>query len=78
MWFWNGGMNWWMLFGGLFMVLFWGGIIVLIVWVVKRLTERGGSRGDTERADPLSIAKERYARGEITREQYEQIKQDLS
>jgi putative membrane protein len=27
---------------------------------------------------PLEIAKERYAKGEITKEQYDQIKKDLT
>ena len=65
---------WWM-FGGLWMLTFWGGLIALIVWGIKRLTERGS----TTRLDrPLDTAKQRYARGEITREEFEQLKKDLS
>ena len=75
MWFWQNGMGWWMIFGGVFMVIFWGGIIALIVWAVKRATDRGGSRGTPS---PLDIARERYAKGEINREQFEQLKKDLS
>ncbi len=63
-----------MLFGGLFMIVFWGGLIALIVWGVIRLTKRTDS---TPTHSPLDIAKERYARGEINKEQFEQIKKDL-
>jgi putative membrane protein len=78
MWYWD-GMSWWMLLGVIWMLLFWGGIIVLIVWGIKKLTERGGSAPHTgEQRDPLDIVKERYAKGEISKEQFEQIKKDLS
>ena len=67
------------MFGGLWMLLLWGGIIVLIVWGIKKLTERGGSGSDTsEIRSPLDIAKERYAKGEISREEFERIKKDMS
>ena len=69
------GMGWWMGFGGLWMVLFWGGVIALIVWVIKKITEKSDSPPGHS---PLDVAKERYARGEITREQFEQIKKDLA
>ncbi len=62
------GMGWWM-------VVFWGGLIALIVWGIMRLTRRSDS---APKRDPLDVAKERYARGEIPREEFEQIKKDLS
>jgi putative membrane protein len=68
------GMGWWMILGSIWMVLFWGGLIVLVIWGIKKLTQSSG--GGTKNA--LDVAKERYARGEITREQFEQIKKDLS
>ena len=75
MWYMHEGMGWWMAFGGIWMVVFWGGLIALIVWGVKKLTERGGSE---HKSSPLDIARERYARGEIAKEEFEQIKKDLS
>jgi putative membrane protein len=67
-----GGFGWWM-FGAIFMIIFWGGLIALIVWAVTRLSRRGGPG----HRDALDIARERYARGEIARDQFEQIKRDL-
>ena len=64
-----------MAFGGLWMVLFWGGLIALIVWGITKLTRRSDS---APKRDPLDVAKERYARGEISREEFEQIKKNLS
>ena len=73
MWYWGAGMGWWMIIGSIWMLLFWGGLIVLIVWGIKKLTERGGGTRSA-----LDIAKERYAKGEIAKEQYEQLKKDIS
>ena len=52
------------------MVLFWGALIVFGVWAVRSFTDRGRS--------PLEIARERFARGEISGDQFEQIRQDLN
>ena len=58
-----------------FMVLVWGGLAVLAIlsfrWFMKR-------NSTVEKQTPLDIAKERYAKGEISKEQFEQIKKDLS
>jgi putative membrane protein len=78
MWHWHEGIGWWMMFGFIWMLVFWGVIIALVVWGIKKLTERGPKSSTTEKGDPLNIAKERYARGEISREEFEQIKKDLS
>ncbi len=78
MWDWNHWGGAWMIVMMVLMVLFWGGIIALIVWAISRLTRRASkSESQMVKSNPLDIAKERYAKGEITKEQYEQIKKDL-
>ena len=57
------------------MIVFWGGLIALIVWAVSRFGRDHKTEAGDKRA--LDIAKERYAKGEITKEQFEQIKRDL-
>lgn len=75
-----GGWGPWGWFGGiigfLFMIAFWVGVIALIIWGVRLLTRSSEPR--TREQTPLDIAKARYARGEITQEQFEQLKKDLS
>ncbi len=80
---WGGfGWGWMMVVGMLFMVLFWGAIIALVVWGIRALN-RGGARpeGPNEPLPPrgraLDILQERYARGEITKEQYDAMRKDL-
>jgi len=74
---WNGGWNGgWMWFGGILMVIFWVAVIMLVVWLVRRMS--GPGRGMSHSSDALSIAKERYAKGEISHEEFERIKKNLS
>ncbi len=75
MWGMHEGWGWWMLFGWLWFALFWGGLIWLIVWGVNRLS--GGTQSDRSRT-PLDIARERLAKGEITEEEFQRLKQHLS
>lgn len=58
-----------MLLGFLFAAL----IAVIIIHILKHRDAH-----DTHKSDPLDIAKERYAKGDITKEQFEQIKADLT
>ena len=73
MWHAHDGMGWWMMFGGIWMVIFWAAIIWLIVWGVAQISDR-----NRESESPMDIARRRYARGEITSEQFEQLKRDLT
>ena len=54
---------------------FWGlalvGLVLLIVWLYKKTTEK--TAGQT----PLEILQTRYAKGEITKKQYEEMKKGL-
>ena len=74
MWHYSDGMMWWMIFGGFSMVILWGGLIALVVWGISRLSRRNGS---SSKRDPLDIAKERYAKGEISKKEFEQLNKDL-
>lgn len=67
--------------GLLLMLLFWGGLIFLGLWLVRALFQRehGSPAPRSGRAQNASqILDERYARGELTRELYEEMKQDIS
>jgi putative membrane protein len=70
---WGGG---WPLLGVVHMLL-WSVLIVLGIAVLARWLLGGGLRrhGDSDTA--LAILRERYARGEINREEFEQRKGDL-
>lgn len=58
-------------FGMIFMVLFWGLIIYGLFSFTKRTSH------SHEHSDPLAILKERYAKGEITKDQFDSMKKDL-
>ena len=63
--------------GGAMGLLFLAAVGLIVYLVVRGETKRkqGGS-GDAD--TPLDIAKKRYARGEISRDEFEQLKKDLS
>ena len=70
---WSGG--WGMGFGWIFMLVFWALIILGIVALARWLLSSSPGRSAGTR--PLDVLKERYARGELTREQYEQMRRDI-
>ena len=61
----------------------WLSILILVGVVVWAIFYMGNSRGGSSRGPreehyaALEILQERYARGEITREEYEQLRNDL-
>ncbi len=66
------------MFGG-WMIIVWIVIIGLIVWGVVAMTRRAGhGASDGERRSPLDVAKDRYARGEISKDEFERIKKGLT
>jgi len=74
-WGWGRGMMWGFP-GGMFMMFL---LLLLGAVVVYLLLKRQGESRPVEgpRETPLEILKRRYAKGEITREQFEEMKKDL-
>ncbi len=72
-----GAFGWvWGIMGFLFMSAFLVGIILLIFYGIRALSRSGAGPGKESSA--LDIARNRYARGEISNEEFEQLKRDLS
>jgi putative membrane protein len=70
---WDGmrwGDSWWPWI--LFPLLFWGGILFLIAWTLARLFPRNlpSARPEAPRDSAEEILRERFARGEISAEEY--------
>ena len=66
--------------GFVLMLVFWGGLIALAIWLVKTLFASSQRSPSTTQGLELNAGKIldlRYARGEITREQYELMKLDI-
>lgn len=66
--------GWIWMFGGLLVMV---GFVVLIVWAVAAVS-RGGTTREPERPTALDILRARYARGEITEQEFEQAKETLA
>lgn len=74
---WGGYGGWGMGFGMLFMLLFWVLIILGIAALIRWLLAQPSQRQDVRDKTALEIVRERYARGEIDRGEYEQKMRDL-
>lgn len=66
----------WHDYGGGMMWIFWTLIIVALLWFVAFATRRGGTPSPNEKS-ALEVLKERYAKGEIDRDEFEQKQKDL-
>jgi putative membrane protein len=72
-------------FGIVYMLIFWVVIVGLAVWLLSSLFPRGtnntSSHATTRQNEPLEspleILQQRYARGEISKAEYEEMRRDL-
>lgn len=81
-----GGMGGWGILGPIFNLVSTLGLIVgfvlLVIWAVRRLSadSAGAARQKSQSEStqtPLEILSARYARGEITRDEYQEMREDL-
>ena len=68
----GGGVGW------LFMLLIWVFLIFGSVELVRYIVRSDKSNTNAKDKSPLEILKERYAKGEINRSEYEEKKKDLA
>jgi putative membrane protein len=75
----TGGWRWGLAMGlgGLMMLAFWGAIIAGSILLVRWLWTASTQSGGADRETALEILQRRYAAGEITRAEYEQMRRDL-
>lgn len=87
MWMWDGGnghmgdWGWgWGLLGMVMMLVFWGGLALLIVYAVRGSLAGPGRQDASRRTEDraLDTLRERYARGEIDRSEYEERRRTLT
>jgi putative membrane protein len=60
-------------YGGWFMWLILVIVVAIAIYFIVQAQRGGGAR-----EMPLEILKKRYAKGELTKEEYDRIKRDLS
>ncbi len=66
----------WFIFISIFVLAIIAGVIILIIWAVRRTgSAQQYQQGSENKA--IVLLKERYAKGEITKEEYENIKKDI-
>jgi putative membrane protein len=75
----GGGWSWGLLMalGGLSMLAFWGALIVGIVLLIRWASGPSVVHGNRSSESAIEILKRRYAAGEITGEEYEQMRKRL-
>jgi len=60
------------------MIAFWALVIAGIVWLVRNASSGAGNNSRVSAHEsPLDILKTRYAKGELTKEQFESMKKDI-
>ena len=67
------GMNWGMGFGWIIGCI----ILVVAIWIVVKVTNQNNNTKQPGDKSALDILKERYASGEISKEEYEGKKKDI-
>jgi putative membrane protein len=61
-----------------FTILFWSAIFTIVIFLIKGLKNSGKYRDFEQRNDSaLDILKQRYAKGELNKKEFDQMKKDI-
>ena len=71
---WGDGWGW---IGALMMLIVWGGLLAVVVFLVRGFGVHSSQREEKRRTDAREILAERFARGEISEEEFEQRRRVL-
>ena len=63
------GMGWWWIFGLI--------LLVVVIWMVVKAMNTQQNTGQKQEKSALDILKDRYAKGEIEKQEFEERKRDL-
>jgi putative membrane protein len=64
-------------YGGMFMWLFWIIIAGALIYFLFERSKKTGDSKESDRESPTDILKKRYAKGEITKEEFDRMKKDI-
>jgi putative membrane protein len=64
-------------FGGIFMWLIFLALAIFIVYIFVSRSRKSGDSGRLPKETALDILKKRYAKGEITKEEFETMKKNI-
>jgi putative membrane protein len=67
-----------MIGGWIMMLVFWALVIIGIVALVRYLSDRPGAPQQKEAEAPLEVLRRRYATGELTKEQFDEMKRNVA
>lgn len=56
---------------------FWLAVLIIVIWIGIKIAKNSGKPNLNQAETPLEILKKRYAKGEISKEEFEQMKRDI-
>jgi putative membrane protein len=71
-----GDYGWGMGFGWIWMIFIWVLVVLGVVYLVKLIA--ASAKRAEQQETPLDILKKRYAKGEISKEEFEKIRDELT